>query len=426
MRNSKYPDLDVKLLEFAQNPTDAEINFELAIEYEKLQQWASAFSYFMRAAEFSDDDDLIYETLIKSSKMIRLQGRRKTTEECMLRHAISVYPQYREAYFLLAKFFHRQNNMRECKTMAEVALEKKEFGRFRTNVEYPGYACVAFEKAMGDWSTGMYEKARSALYDLKYHHELGLQDRKIIEETIEKTGQPDRVAFNKDQLWRFKHHFEGLEKIEKNYSKHMQDIFVLIATNGKHNGTYLEIGSADPFVNNNTYLLEKDFNWRGISIDVNKRACAKFYTKRKNQVICKNALDIDYYDLLESHNLPYDIDYLQIDADENSYEVLRRMPLHDYKFGVIHFEHDAYRFDNRYRDYSRQVLQEFGYVLVVDNLAYLDQYPHEDWWVHPDLIGEKKTESLISRRSLNQVVPYFYKMYSSFYEQNKQLRSKKK
>ena len=35
----------------------------------------------------------------------------------------------------------------------------------------------------------------------------------------------------------------------------MQDMFVLTVLNGKTNGTYLEIGSGDPFIGSNTALL---------------------------------------------------------------------------------------------------------------------------------------------------------------------------
>lgn len=35
----------------------------------------------------------------------------------------------------------------------------------------------------------------------------------------------------------------------------------------KRNGTYVEIGCHDPEYINNTYVLEKYFNWTGISLD---------------------------------------------------------------------------------------------------------------------------------------------------------------
>ena len=50
------------------------------------------------------------------------------------------------------------------------------------------------------------------------------------------------------------------------------------------------------------------------------------------------------------------------------------------------FEHDSYEFGPSIRDISRQYLESFGYVLIVDNVSPLNDKPFEDWWVHPDLI----------------------------------------
>ena len=46
-------------------------------------------------------------------------------------------------------------------------------------------------------------------------------------------------------------------------------MLVLIITNGKENGNYLEMVSKGFIYGNNTYLLEKDFKWKGLSIDIN-------------------------------------------------------------------------------------------------------------------------------------------------------------
>jgi len=40
-----------------------------------------------------------------------------------------------------------------------------------------------------------------------------------------------------------------------------QDVFVVNVLNKKKNGFFLEIGSAQPKDNNNTYVLEKDFDF---------------------------------------------------------------------------------------------------------------------------------------------------------------------
>lgn len=418
-------DLQDKLEEFSHHPTDDMANFNLGLEYEKIMQWASAFSFYMRAAENSFNDDLKYECLIRASIMIKEQGKRHNTQECMLRHAISIYPQYVEAYFFLIEALKAQNNTKDIRTIAELAVDKEEFGRFKSVVGYPGREALMFEQALSYWYTGMYEKAREMLNQIKYHHNIAVYDREHVENTLEKFGYPHKVPFNKKYNNMFKRPFPGLEKINRNFSNHMQDIFVLMATKGKRKGTYLEIGAGDPFEGNNTYLLESQFEWTGISVEMDRNKCQEFYNRRDNTVLCRDSLTIDYKEMLAEHCMPYNIDYLQIDCDEASYETLRRIPFDDYKFGVITFEHDAYRFDQKIRDYSRNILTEQGYFLVADNISYLDKLPHEDWWVHPDIIGEETAQDLKNRRSLNQIIPYFYKMHSSFYYQKKSLEKKK-
>ena len=56
----------------------------------------------------------------------------------------------------------------------------------------------------------------------------------------------------------------------KTFSQASQDIFVRALTQRKNNGTFLEIGSNDPIVHNNTYILEKEHNWKGIMVEYDR------------------------------------------------------------------------------------------------------------------------------------------------------------
>ena len=162
----------------------------------------------------------------------------------------------------------------------------------------------------------------------------------------------------------------------------------------KTNGTYLEIGSGDPIYGNNTYLLEKDFKWKGLSIDINDFYKKKFIEKRLNNFICENALNINYSELLLNNKEIFKdniIDYLQIDCDpcENSYEILLKIPFDKYKFKIITFEHDYYNDKNKIiRQKSRDYLLNKGYQLIAGNISPNDfNNPFEDWWINPKLIN---------------------------------------
>ena len=82
--------------------------------------------------------------------------------------------------------------------------------------------------------------------------------------------------FNNDH-GKLRHNFPGSESIEKNYSQSMQDMFVLSILNGKKNGVYLEIGADLPRIVNNTYLLETEFDWTGVSFEWESDKVAQFY-----------------------------------------------------------------------------------------------------------------------------------------------------
>lgn len=187
----------------------------------------------------------------------------------------------------------------------------------------------------------------------------------------------------------FKYYFNKLEDIEKNYSQAYQDMFVLSVTNGKMNGTYLEIGAGDPSFGNNSYLLESMYNWFGVSIDIDAEISKNFNKNRVNMCINKDATEINYSELLSRSFTNKDIDYLQIDCDPplQSYKILQSIPFDEYSFSVITFEHDHFcDSENKYRMLSRQFLQSAGYILVVGNVAVGKNFPFEDWWVHPKLM----------------------------------------
>jgi hypothetical protein len=58
------------------------------------------------------------------------------------------------------------------------------------------------------------------------------------------------------------------EEIEKyGFSQIGQDLEVLRFYNYKKNGFFIEIGASDGILLSNTYLLERNYNWRGICVE---------------------------------------------------------------------------------------------------------------------------------------------------------------
>lgn len=151
----------------------------------------------------------------------------------------------------------------------------------------------------------------------------------------------------------------------RGYSKENQDLMILALYGGKHRGTYLELGSGSPVSQNNTYLLEKHFDWLGVSIDCNIQLEPIWKQYRQNSCFYLDATNLDYNKLLIENNLGPEIDFLQLDVDGDnqalnnfSFRALELINFKNYFFGFITFEHNLYLdYNNKERIKSREMLQ---------------------------------------------------------------------
>ena len=200
---------------------------------------------------------------------------------------------------------------------------------------------------------------------------------------------PNCPRYFRNNYENLKTKFSGAENIENNWSQSMQDIFVMSMLDGKRNGVYVEIGADQPRVISNTYLLEKDFDWSGISFELDADKVAFFNTIRKNKCLCEDATLYNYKSLFEKLNYPKQIDYLQLDIDpaEGTLRALKALPLDDYRFCVITYETDVYSSGADIQDEQIEILESHGYQLVAKNVK-CEGNPYEDWWIDPAIVSE--------------------------------------
>ena len=168
----------------------------------------------------------------------------------------------------------------------------------------------------------------------------------------------------------------------KSNSRENQDLFVLSVLDKKQNGTYLEIGSAYPILDNNTYLLENEFQWKGVSIDFNQSFVNEFEI-RSNPCICTDATTVDYDLLISSFYDTNHIDYLQLDIDppSNTFKVLEKINFDKVSFSVITYEHDFYAGGIKEREESRKILESHGYTRVISDVMH-NELVFEDWYIN--------------------------------------------
>jgi hypothetical protein len=171
-----------------------------------------------------------------------------------------------------------------------------------------------------------------------------------------------------------------------------QDKFVLEVLRRKRYGTFVDIGCGHPVKINNTYILETQYEWDGVSLDSgNAFGCKNlsddqyrelWKNNRTTPLVITNAVTVDFNALFKQHDLPEVIDYLDLDIEppKATLECLLRIPFDSYKFRVITFEHDNYR-DKTNRKPARDFLLGLGYRYVQS-----EKPCQEDWYILTELL----------------------------------------
>lgn len=176
----------------------------------------------------------------------------------------------------------------------------------------------------------------------------------------------------------------------KFYSQIGQDKWVASKSEYKKNGYFIDIGAGHPIDINNTYYLENELNWTGLSVDIGPPTAygfrdgshtidsyKKYWSeKRSSKIHCEDALLIDYIKLFNEYDVPKFIDYLSMDIHPPfaTCKVLEKIPFDKYKFKFITFETDSHR-DERTREFSRNILESLGYKIITSDIQ-------EDWYIN--------------------------------------------
>ena len=161
-----------------------------------------------------------------------------------------------------------------------------------------------------------------------------------------------------------------------------QDIFVLLETNFKTDGFFVEFGATDGINLSNTFLSEKEFNWDGILAepntqwhkDLKNNRSVKIETncvwsksgetlnfmeledkefstieefsdnddhKRSSKRFIKSKVKtISLEDMLDKHGAPSKIDYLSIDTEGSEFDILKDFDFEKYDIKIITCEHN--------------------------------------------------------------------------------------
>ena len=202
--------------------------------------------------------------------------------------------------------------------------------------------------------------------------------------------------------------------LKKSKAQCRQDLFVLDRLDFKSNGYFVEFGASNGIDISNTYLLEKEFGWKGILAEPAKCWHADLMKNRQAEIelscvwketgstVAFNEVDnaklstistynsVDFWskereagktydvktislrDLLKKYDAPREIDYLSIDTEGSEFEILNNFDFEEYSFNIITCEHNF----TPMREKIYSLLHGHGYSRKFENLSKAD-----DWYV---------------------------------------------
>jgi hypothetical protein len=178
-----------------------------------------------------------------------------------------------------------------------------------------------------------------------------------------------------------------------------QDDFVLKMLGYPKSGYFIDLGSGMAVKGSNSFRLEL-MGWDGICVDMTNHAD---FSIRNCKFVCNNALWIDYSLLFQENSVPDVVDYLSLDIDEYTTDLMKLVPFNKYTFKIITIEHDAYIRDHALRAEQRHYLSSLGYTLVCSNVKPdslrfrgLADGPFEDWWIKEDFFKPDLIKTILS------------------------------
>jgi hypothetical protein len=170
------------------------------------------------------------------------------------------------------------------------------------------------------------------------------------------------------------------------HSQAGQDLFVIEKTKNLKNGLFVDIAAGDPVFINNTFLLETSYGWDGISIELDGRWNEQ-WKKRKSLFLNNDAFSIDYTSLFENFLAKHKINnkhfnYLSLDLEppELTNQLLHILPLNEYTFDIITYEHDLYRVGDKFKNDAKDYLYSLGYIIEKENIQ-CENNIFEDWYI---------------------------------------------
>lgn len=156
--------IEALIVDASVDPLNPEKNFNIAVEYEKLNQTASAVGFYLRAAEYGYETHplVTYASLLRVSICIEGQNDRHLTVSNAILQAIAFAPNRPEGYALMSRFYERASLWQESYTFAQIGLAHsgQAMSRLPVHVDYYGEDTLLFQKAVAAWWIGRRDESK--------------------------------------------------------------------------------------------------------------------------------------------------------------------------------------------------------------------------------------------------------------------------
>ncbi len=239
--------------------------------------------------------------------------------------------------------------------------------------------------------------------------------RKLVEQNLKKRGMAaiDQSRLdNISSLVDFGDRF--FRQVAGSHSQLYQDLFVLLETDSKRGGFFVEFGATDGVTLSNTYILEKAYGWHGIlaeparcwhrdivsnrsskvdvrcvwsesgkSVEFNETRAPELSTIYRfsncdNHSVSRkdgerySVETVTLLDLLRQNGAPQAIDYLSIDTEGSEFDILFNFDFNEFDIRIITCEHNY----TSSREKIFSLLSENGYKRKYEEISQFD-----DWYV---------------------------------------------
>ena len=181
--------IDNLLIQLSKDPVNPVLSTQIADEYDKIGQTASAVSFYLRTAEYGyySHPEHVYASLLRSSDCFEGQKGRTHTVRNLIEKAIAYNPQRPEAWFMLARYYERNQKWQECYTAAEVGLcfSRLRLAPLPLAIGYEGEYVLHFEKAVSAWWIGRKDESLE-LFKSLINQNIAPNYKRAVEANLEK------------------------------------------------------------------------------------------------------------------------------------------------------------------------------------------------------------------------------------------------